>query len=526
MGHNGFWMQLSVNNDRSVSRDEKKESAKHGLVYVSALLMLIGIASRLPFQSHILHHWDSVNFALALTHFDVRLHQPHPPGTFVLYIFSGRLFNLFVDDGNSSLVWVSMIATGFAAVAIFLLASAWTDRRQAIVVSLLMLTSPLVWFQGEVALSYMPEFFWSLLIVCACLRARQTGSRWLFVSALLIGLAGGIRPNTPFFLFPLWLFVLISGLRAKAYSVKDTLIGFALIAVGVLIWAIPMISMSGGIVAYWETLNWWRRQHIESSATSQGITLRLIRLAVFISYALGAALLPVVWVFLKDWRTLKEKLLQDWRAQALAVWVLPGLIYFLFVHLQQSGHTFTIMPAVILLAGFSIIRLGHLLSKYNPYSLIIVTSIVIASNALFFLLGPADIFGASRVTLIPPTRAAIQEYDDFVSMRLDAIRKNFSPDETVVLAGSRNFRIPDYYLRDYQSPWLSHELGEEFITLPEQVHTLVLFDDEVASRFSSNANIETLPLSQRNSLRYIRWNDNQSAKLNRSSLVISEVAPR
>jgi len=501
---------------------EYSSSGKSRLLYISALLMVIGVISRLPFQSRILHHWDSVNFALALDHFDVRLHQPHPPGTFVLYILSGRFFNLFIDDGNRSLVWVSMIATGFAAAAIFLLASSWADRRQAIVVSLLMLTSPLVWFQGEVALSYMLEFFWSLLIVYACLRAKRVSRGWLFVSALLIGLAGGIRPNTPFFLFPLWLFVLAGGVRAKAYSAKHAIIAFGLIAVGVSIWAIPMISMSGGMAAYFETLNWWREQHTESSATAQDFILRIIRIAVFMSYALGAALLPVVIVLLKDWRRLKEKILCDWRAQALCVWILPGLAYYIFIHVQQSGHIFTIMPAVILLAGFSVVRSGHLLSRYNRHALVIVTSIVVASNALFFLFGPADIFGASRVTLIPPTRAAIQDYDGFVSARLDAIRRSFSADDTVVIAGSRNFRIPDYYLQEYQNPSLSHTLGEEFITLPNHIHALVFFDDEAARQISSVSKPETLVLPDGNSLRYISWSYNQSAKLNRSSLIISE----
>lgn len=518
-------MQLSTERDHSITGDEqspklKTESTKNQLLYLSLILLLVGIASRLPLQSHILHHWDSVNFGFALENFDVRLHQPHPPGTFVLYILSGRLFNLYLDDGNRSLVLVSLVATGLAAAVIFLLAAAWTDRRTAIIVSLMMLTSPLIWFQGEVALSYMPEFFYVLLIVYVCLKTRDASKSSMFIASLLIGLAGGVRPNTPFFLFPLWLFVLIRGLRARTYSAKDVLLAIGLIALGVLIWAVPMIKMSGGIAAYWDAINWWRRGHLESSATAQGIALHLMRLAVFVLYAIGAALLPLIWVVLKDWRVLKEKLLQDWRAQALSIWILPGLAYYIFIHVQQSGHTFTIMPAVILLAGFSIVRLGNFLSQYNRNALLIVTSVVVVSNALFFIFGPTDIFGVSRVTLIPPTREAIHQYDDYVSIRLEAIHKHFSPQETIIIAGSRNFRIPDYYLREYQNTSLSYQLREEFIALPDHVNTLVIFDDELAEQLSTDSIFETLSLPQGSRLHYVRWGHEQEAKLSRVGLRI------
>jgi hypothetical protein len=500
----------------------RAELRKNQLRYLSGALIAVGVASRLPFQSSILHHWDSVNFALALENYDVRLHQPHPPGTFFLYVLCGRLFNLYFDDGNLSLVWVSTVATGLAAAAIFLLAAAWFDIRRAITVSLVMLTSPLIWFQGEVALSYMPEFFWTLLIVYTCLKVREPGKRSLFASALLMGLAGGIRPNTPVFLFPLWLFVLIQGLRARRYTSKEMLIALLVLALGVSIWAVPTVVMSGGLAAYLDAFSWWRGQHVESSGTLQGITLHLARLAVFLCYALGAALLPVAWVLLKDWRVLKENLPRDWRARAVCIWVLPGLAYYIFIHVQQSGHIFTILPAVIILGGLSVARLGHFLSMYNRSALPVVTSIVIASNMLFFALGPANMFGASRVTLASPTWKAIHQYDSYVSNRLDAIRTHFSPEDTVVLADPRNFRIPDYYLREYQNTSLSYQIVEESVALPRHVRTLVFFDDSVADKFSSDLILQTLHLPQEDRLRYVSWSHNQWASLSRSSIEIHD----
>lgn len=491
-----------------------RASAKRTL-YVAIGFAMIGVISRVPFRSDVLHHWDSVNFALALEHFDVRLHQPHPPGTFVFYILFGRLFNSFLNDANASLVWVSIAATGLATACMFMLVTSWFSRRDAAIITSLMLSSPLVWFQGEVALSYMLEFSWVLLIAFVCLRERDVGRGLLYLSAALIGLAGGIRPNTPFFLFPLWLFVLINGLRQRRYSVKDLVIALILMAVGVTAWAVPMIAMSGGPAAYWDMLETWRAGHVEASGTAQGFGLHLARLGVFVAYATGGALLAIVYAILKNWRRIKETALHDWRAQSLAAWILPGLAYHVFIHVQQSGHTFTIMPVIIIIAGISVISLGRDLQRYNHSALQFVAFAVIALNGLLFLFGPADIFGPSRVTLVPPTRAAIQSYDNYVSERLEAIRKNFLPEETTVLADSRNFRLPDYYLRDYQANYLSHQLTES-VTLPDSVRALVFFDDPAPYSFSPGFMLDTLMLPQGGSIQYVRWRSDQQVSVSRS----------
>ena len=54
---------------------------------VIAVVSLFGLTliTRLPFSGAILYHWDSINFALALEHFDVALGQPHIPG-YLLYV--------------------------------------------------------------------------------------------------------------------------------------------------------------------------------------------------------------------------------------------------------------------------------------------------------------------------------------------------------------------------------------------------------------------------------------------------------
>src|SRR5215210_8744581 len=60
------------------------------LILVGIALAGLTLASRLPFLTPRLAHWDAVNYALGLHTFNVAAHQPHPPGS-PYYILLGRM---------------------------------------------------------------------------------------------------------------------------------------------------------------------------------------------------------------------------------------------------------------------------------------------------------------------------------------------------------------------------------------------------------------------------------------------------
>ncbi|MDB9515563.1 glycosyltransferase family 39 protein [Roseofilum reptotaenium CS-1145] len=163
------------------------------------VLFVLAIATRLPFQSQILYEHDSVNFAWAMEEFDLERHQPHAPGTFIVLILSARLLNFWLQDANQSLVMVNIIAMAIATCAIYVLGNLWFNRTVGWIAAFLMLSSPLIWFYSEVGLSYTLELAWVILIAIACHHSRKGNMRALLISALLLGLSGGIRPNTPIF---------------------------------------------------------------------------------------------------------------------------------------------------------------------------------------------------------------------------------------------------------------------------------------------------------------------------------------
>src|SRR5229473_634819 len=96
--------------------------------YVCAFVVCAIALTRFLFRSHYLYDVDSVNFALALDHFDPTTHQPHPPGYF-LYVCLGRLANAIFHDANTAFVAISVAASAAATLLIYLLADQWFSRK-------------------------------------------------------------------------------------------------------------------------------------------------------------------------------------------------------------------------------------------------------------------------------------------------------------------------------------------------------------------------------------------------------------
>src|SRR5438094_10305833 len=89
----------------------------------AAALVAASVALHGPFRSQLAYHWDSAQFALAISNYNLALSQPHAPGYF-LYVMLGRLVNLFVGDPQASLVWMRVAFGGGLAAVMHLLCTA------------------------------------------------------------------------------------------------------------------------------------------------------------------------------------------------------------------------------------------------------------------------------------------------------------------------------------------------------------------------------------------------------------------
>jgi hypothetical protein len=251
---------------------------------------------------------------------------------------------------------------------------------------------------------------------------------------------------------------------------------------------------------------------LRAAGVPGGLALRASRLVRVFAYGLGAGVVPLAWEVLRQGPALPFRLLRDWRAQCLALWIAPGLAYFLLVHVEQPGHTFTILPALILLAGLATATLGAWLARFHRLAGALPAGLVLLANGLFFLVGPPAVNFGHR-----PTWATIRQYDRYVSGRLSAVRERFPPETTALLVSGRFARLPAFYLRDYRHTVAAHHLTSGLRVLPPQVHALVVFDDLVVL----NAVGLDGPVSARadsQGLRSFRWGVQKQATLAGKSL--------
>ena len=133
------------------------------------VLVLLALLTRLPLQSRMLYHWDSVNFALAVQKFDMTIGQPHAPG-YLLYVMLGRAAAALTGSAERGYVLLAIIGTALAACALYDLGRRLWNPRVGWFAALLLLSSPMYWFYGEVALPHALDAL--MVIVAATLSWR------------------------------------------------------------------------------------------------------------------------------------------------------------------------------------------------------------------------------------------------------------------------------------------------------------------------------------------------------------------
>lgn len=425
---------------------------------IPAAIFVACVLTRLPFTSRLLYNMDSVQFALALDRFDVTLHQPQPPGYF-LYVMMGRLARLATGDANAALISVSVLFSGLAAVMVYLLARAIFGRSTGLTASFLFITSPLFWFHGEVALSYTPEAFMSLLVAYLCYRVLKGGPGFFLAAAVALAVAGGIRQNTMAFLFPLWIYSM------KDLGFKRALAGLFIFALTVLVWSAPMLAETGGyekyhaaLHAHWNDAN-WRGIHFDwilfnarymAYFTLSGLVLAFVPLADYTFSALTGRTSHGV-----DRETLYFFLL----------WLLPPFLFHLiiFTHPAVPGHSLIYMGGLIILSAWAVQHVATRIAGMSPgmssgRTTAAITAIVGAVNTLVFLFAPYQLSAKS-----------IRSQDAMLVRYIGAVRSNFSPADTEIIGSGRflsSYRHAMYYLPEFKV------FDTFFLTTPDGPRTL------------------------------------------------------
>lgn len=221
-----------------------------------AVSLLLGL--RLPFLGPTLDNNDSVNFDLGVHDYDPGTFQPHPPGYPVFILLAKSVHGLFPSHA-AGLGVLSAFFSAISLVPLFVLmrtllrqsgAPAWG----ATLACLLTLLNPTLWFNSVRPMSDMTAFFFITAAQCLLLTSllddeapwQRRRLVWL-VGVTLAGLSPGVRLQAIWCVGPLLLY---GTWRFRALRFATVLIFTGAVAA----WVIPMLSLSGGLTRYAQSL--------------------------------------------------------------------------------------------------------------------------------------------------------------------------------------------------------------------------------------------------------------------------------
>ncbi len=398
----------------------------------AATLALLTLFSRLPFRTHYAYHWDTVNFLFAMRHFDMLHEQPQPPG-YPLYVITARLFATYLRDDHAALVIMSAIASGIAVAFIYALGRRLWGEFVGLGAALLLATSPLFWFYGEVGLPHTVDAACVLTSLWLLVRVREDRPQWWKGAVAMLALAGGFRPQTLAFLLPVALYAFWPlGWRRIAQAA-------ALGAFLSLLWFVPLVASCGGLRSYLDYSTAYSARFMAHTSLFQGAGLEGVlynarRLLLYTAYAVGAAWVGLMMVAL----TLAVRRKSEWRTVAIwsLLWGTPTFLFYLLVHMGQQGLVFVFLPILLLWAAAG-------LEHWPSLRLPLLVGLVLL-NAAIFLFAPEYPMGKEGPRLL--TLATLRHHDADFGERL-ALLHDYLPESTAVMA--EPWHHLEYYAPEY-----------------------------------------------------------------------------
>lgn len=420
-----------------------------------ALLTSAIAISRWIFRSHYLYDLDSVNFALGMKRFDPGVHQPHPPGYF-LYIGLGRLLNTVFHDANLALVVLSVLASCGAVIVIYEMTLDWFGPMAARFASVLFLLSPLAWFHGVVALTYIVEAFFSGLLGYLCWRVYCGSQRSVLPASVILGLSAGVRPSSLLFLAPLFVFAL------RKVPSKERYKGLTALALTLVAWFVPMIWASGGLSAYLGALfSLWKmvpsKGTVFNSSPANSIA-RACTIVFIYCLCFGAASLAPLGARIR-------RVPVDARKKTFTlVWIAPALCFFTFGYLKfvNSGYLLLVSVPSCVWLGFWVSEWYEASAWRRPLKLTVLVACA-AANVLMFLTLP---FYCSY--------RQVRRFEAELESIRRALPQVASPRDTVIISFDSHFegfRHAGYYLPGYltlEYPEVKLKDGARVISMRER----------------------------------------------------------
>ena len=336
------------------------------LAVFAILLTLFIVYSRIRYRAPYLYSWDSVSFALSIEKFDMRLHQPHPPG-YILYSKTIDFIDGWVKDANLTMIYLNIAATIGACWFIAKLVYDLTQNSNASAgAAALYAANPVSWFYGSVAEVYAVEGFWVSVIAYLVLATRRRGTYLLWASAAMAA-AGGYRPTTEVFLLPFYAAAYFYASFPRKRFVYLTA-AFLIFVMGNFIWFWPLAQSVGGVSQYVTALQEQSQRAADATAELPAERLSWNKLGVRIVQTITLPVLLLLIVRMRRIRITRND-------AALLLIIIPPLLVFGALHFPKDGYLLLVIPPLL---SLFIVLLGRVCPNKSLISATLAVAFVIS----------------------------------------------------------------------------------------------------------------------------------------------------
>jgi len=420
--------------------------------WIGLLIAATSAAGSAAFVPEHLWSWDAIQLALGLDHFDIAIHQPHPPG-YLGPMAAAWAFHAFGLPADRAMIAQSVLAAALAAASVFALARRLGTVQDGVVAGLSFAIHPLTLYYAVSGETYPMEALAAVLLVWFGLSVRAgAGLRALALFFFVYGVSGGVRQNLPLFFLPWAVWRLAAGVRADRLGWKGAGVAAAAALAGLLVWFVPLVALAGGPGLLFERFGtqFFRlfAAHYSPLMGASGSAVRhnLDVAWRFLVEALSVSGLAAIGTFVATrGRGLREgRLWAVWLA-----WLIPPFLWFTLLFVYKAGHLLFLVPVFAILAARAI--------RYG-----------VSSRRMAAGLAAAVVLGQAALFLAPPagwTRTVggrcwpAIEYEETLTRETIAALTDLAagrPESVLVVTRDArfDFRRAMYYLPEMRVLWL------------------------------------------------------------------------
>ncbi len=335
------------------------------VAFVAAVAVVL---LRLPGLSRLPLTWDGVQYVLGVLHYDLAMHEPHPPGYF-LYVMTARALHLLGIDAHLALLTAGLAACAITTWMIVFWVGRMGGQWAAAGAAVLCVFSPMCWMVAIDPNTYAFAGMLSAVVGYLSWRAWREGGWWPALSGAALGLAAGYRPTTALFLAPLWVWCVFSGGPRRGVT------GLAALVVATAAWVLPFLSTVGGLTQYMEISGRLGGGMMQFAPLSGNFAQLGVHLMFLLTGAVSVLMLG--WLFVP--RASGTEFARS--RPFLALWLLPALAFFVLVHTAHPHYVMVLAPVALIAGGLGLGR--ALAAQTDRWRRVALLALIVVVNGAF-----------------------------------------------------------------------------------------------------------------------------------------------